>query len=388
MLLLPGGVALMARQAERTSTDALARRVSDRVRILQAEADRLASESKTLLNELRQLEVERDLQVEVARGAEAAARAASSALAATETRLTTLERQRLAELPDLHAGLVELYKQGRGGYARMLFSADSLRDMGRTARAVAALARLNQERAEAHRRTIEALRVERRTAEQTVQQRAAAEAAARTARAAAERAVTARTALLAETDRRRDLNAQLVGELQVAQQKLADTVASLRDGRPAEVVTLPIAAFRGALDWPAAGRVTARFGAPVTVATDTGATGTPAAGAERTSAAPGMRAGIDVAATEGAPVRAVHPGTVTYAEPFEGFGTLVIVDHGAGAVSLYGYLGSTLVAPGHAVQAGEPLGTVGLAPTGPAALYFELRVDGRPVNPVQWLKSR
>jgi len=394
---------LTAQQTDRARTEALSRRVDTRVRALQAEADRLAGQTKTLLGELRQLEVERDLQVARATTAEADARRASATLAATEARLTTLERQRVTELPNLHAGLVELYKQGRGGYARMLFNAQSLREMGRTARGVAALARLNRERAEAHRRTLEALRQERLTAERTHQDLAAAEAEARRSRTAAERAVAARAALVTETDRRRDLNAQLVGELQMAQQKLAETVANLRAGRATDAVTLPIGPFRGALDWPVAGRVTARFGAPVTAAageargasTDAPAGDTPAAGAQPpaiagTEAGTGVatRSGIDIAAAEGARVRAVHRGTVSYADAFEGFGTLVIVDHGAGAVSLYGYLGTALVARDQHVEAGDPLGTVGLAPTGPPALYFELRVDGRPVNPVQWLQSR
>jgi septal ring factor EnvC (AmiA/AmiB activator) len=66
----------------------------------------------------------------------------------------------------------------------------------------------------------------------------------------------------------------------------------------------------------------------------------------------------------------------------------VIVDHGNDHYSLYGYLGAMTVTVGQAVEAGAEVGAVGPSPAGPSALYFELRVDGRSVDPVQWLKPR
>jgi septal ring factor EnvC (AmiA/AmiB activator) len=102
----------------------------------------------------------------------------------------------------------------------------------------------------------------------------------------------------------------------------------------------------------------------------------------------GVRNGIEVAAPVGAPVRAVHPGTVGYADAFTGYGTLVIVDHGANHYTLYGYLSEASVQQGQRVSAGDELGRVGSAPLGDAALYYEMRVDGRSVDPLQWLKRR
>ena len=90
---------------------------------------------------------------------------------------------------------------------------------------------------------------------------------------------------------------------------------------------------------------------------------------------------------EGQTVRAVHEGTVAYADQFTGYGNLVIVEHGDGAYSLYGYLD---VDRG---RQGGPRGgrrrrsaRPGRNPGGNPALYFELRVDGKPVDPLQWLK--
>ena len=84
---------------------------------------------------------------------------------------------------------------------------------------------------------------------------------------------------------------------------------------------------------------------------------------------------------------AVHEGVVAFADIFSGFGNLVIVDHGAQAFSLYGNLLDIDVEKGATVEVGRALGTVGASLTGPAGLYFELRVDGQPVDPLQWLEN-
>ena len=80
---------------------------------------------------------------------------------------------------------------------------------------------------------------------------------------------------------------------------------------------------------------------------------------------------------------------VAYADLFAGFGNLVIVDHGAQNYSLYGNLLEIAVTKGTRVEQGHVVGTVGAPPTSATpGLYFELRVDGQPVDPLQWLRKR
>lgn len=362
-------VAVAAAQApDRSAPDARARRVSDRMKALQAEADRLAGESRTLLGDLRRLEVDRDLKVEQANAADVMASSAEQAVQQATARIAALQSQRAAQLPDLKAQLVEIYKHGRAGNARLLFQATDLRDFARTTRAVAALTTLNARRVEEHRQTLAALQRELASLQQKTHDLEARRDDAARARAVAEKAVAARTALMTQIDQRRDLAARYAGELQVAYDRLQQQLTTGRSGEP---VVVPIAAFRGALDWPVAGRVTGRFGQA----------------ANRLGGA-AVRNGVDIAAAEGTPVHAVHGGTVGFADSYPGFGTLVIVDHGANNYSLYGYLGATTVAKGDVVESGAELGRVGTAPSGAQALYFELRIGGRSVDPVQWLKAR
>jgi len=81
-------------------------------------------------------------------------------------------------------------------------------------------------------------------------------------------------------------------------------------------------------------------------------------------------------------VRAVAPGRVVFAAPFEGFGHLVLVDHGGGDTSLYARMIGLLVSEGDPVRPGQPLGR--LAARG--ALYFELRRGAELLPAARWLR--
>ena len=351
--------------------DPQSRRIDDRLRALERENEQLAREATTLVGDLRKLEIQRELRVQEWMQAEAAAAGAQAAVAQAGERLATLEHQRTAQLPDLRAQLVDVYKRGRSGYARLLFGADDLREFARTTRAVASLASINERRIADHRRTLQELTMQRAALEQSAAQLRAREAEARSARAAADRAVADLSAQIARIDSRRDLTAQYAGELQLAYDRLQQQLAAAGAGRPREAVVVPLLPFRGMLEWPASGRLAGRFGQ----ATDRlGGTA--------------VRNGIEIATAENTAVRAVHGGAVGLAGPFIGFGNLVIVEHGGNNYSLYGYLGTIAVDRGDAVDAGAELGRSGSAPAGPPALYFEMRIDGRPVDPVQWLKPR
>ncbi len=96
--------------------------------------------------------------------------------------------------------------------------------------------------------------------------------------------------------------------------------------------------------------------------------------------------GIGIAASLGDNVYAVADGRVVFAEWFRTLGLLVIIDHGDGFMSLYGYNQLLKVKQGDWIKAGTILATVGNSGglTDPM-LYFEIRQQGNPVNPAQWL---
>ena len=372
-LVLLTGALLAAQTADRARTESQSRRVNERLIALQREADALARQARSLLGDLRRLEIERDLRTEQLRQIEADTQKVGLDLGNTGNQIAALEEETEALRPILEARMVELYKLGSAGYVRLLFNVSDLREVGRAYRMVAAVAAIDRHRVLQHQDNLVRLRAAHGSLEERRAEMLRLQEAASAARIAAERAARSREQLIAEIDRRRDLTAELAGELQGAQAKLQQTLAAMNSGTPrpaADASTLPIRPFRGDLDWPVAGRMLTPFGR------GTGVSRAPA------------QTGVQFAAEEGSPVRAVHDGTVAFVGPFTGYGTLVIVDHGAQTFSLYGQLGAPQVERGTKVERGHVLGTAGRILAGIPGMYFEMRVDGTPVDPLEWLKKK
>jgi len=98
--------------------------------------------------------------------------------------------------------------------------------------------------------------------------------------------------------------------------------------------------------------------------------------------------GVSIPANEGASVTAIHHGRVVYADWFRGSGLLLIIDHGDGYMSLYAHNQSLLTEVGEWVSAGTPVSTVGSSGgQDVAALYFEIRHDGKPTDPAKWCRG-
>jgi septal ring factor EnvC (AmiA/AmiB activator) len=364
------GLPIVAQQADRARTEALVERATNRLRALEREADRLAAEERTLLGELRKLEIDRQIKTEELRRLDAEDVQVEAEHAATTAHIEALEQELAAARPALDARLVEMYKLGKARYARLLLATSDMRRLGQAARTVAALARLDRDRIAAQQRSIADLAATRRDLEARSERLQTLRDDTARAREEADRAAQARDALIRDIDRRRDLNAELAGELVLAHEKLQTTLLDLAGGVPTvPAADLPLVPFRGDLDWPVGGTIARRF-APAATA--------------RTAASNG----IEIAAPEASPVLAIHEGTVAFADPFAGFGNLVILDHGGRTYSVYAHLLEIAVEKGDRVDRRQQVGSVGLSPAGPAGLYFELRIDGRPVDPLQWLKPR
>ena len=99
-----------------------------------------------------------------------------------------------------------------------------------------------------------------------------------------------------------------------------------------------------------------------------------------------FHSGLVFAAPQGAPVRAVAAGQVRYAGWFRGYGQMVILDHGRGDLTVCAHLDELSVEKGEVVRSGQEIGTVGQTGSlSEPGLYFELRDDGKPVDPRPWL---
>jgi len=130
------------------------------------------------------------------------------------------------------------------------------------------------------------------------------------------------------------------------------------------------ASLRGQLALPVRGELTGRFGSP---RSDGGVTWR----------------GLFLTARAGEAVKAVAAGRVVYADWLRGFGNLLIVDHGEGYMSLYGYNESLLKRVGDEIHGGDTVATVGNSGgSADSGLYFELRHQGKPFDPLSWVRRR
>lgn len=124
--------------------------------------------------------------------------------------------------------------------------------------------------------------------------------------------------------------------------------------------------------WPVQGEVTSAFGE------------------RKNPMGPGadFHPGLDIAAEEGAPIAAASAGRVVAAGPDGGYGNLVVVDDGNGVTTRYAHCAQIFARVGDVVSPGQTIAAVGSTgrSTGPH-VHFEVRVDGRPVDPAQFLST-
>ena len=181
-----------------------------------------------------------------------------------------------------------------------------------------------------------------------------------------------RAALLASLRKKIDNEGQEVARLAAQEQDLTRLIAELSSILSDYPISSeePFSAHKGKLTWPVAGTLLHDFGQPRLGGTI-------------------KWNGVVLAAPRGREVRAVYHGRIAFADWLAGMGLLVIVDHGDGYMTLYGYNETILKNTGDWVAPGDVIATVGdSGGQSQAGLYFELRRGKQPVNPRQWVTRR
>lgn len=351
--------------------------------------------------ELRQLrqqiqQVERELRRETGErgGAERALRAAEQAENAARRRLEQLAgeqqsiRQRQAELERsaaatrselgqhqqaLAAQLRARHRQGGQARLRLLLSGEDPARLGRQltwydalSRAQLALLDAIADQLDQLAATAAALRAEDERLDALQQQQEAELAQLAAARAERARLLAEASASVAGRDAELARLRSEASQLEKLLEQLRQAVARAPAVQPLPG-TGPFAQARKRILWPLSGPLLADYGRPR------------ADGRLRWD-------GILIAAEPGSEVRAVYHGTLVYADWLPGLGLLAVIDHGSGYLSLYGHNQALLREVGSRVAPGDVIGQAGdSGGQARSALYFEIRKDGRPVNPRDWL---
>jgi len=172
-----------------------------------------------------------------------------------------------------------------------------------------------------------------------------------------------------DEERQKQVQAELAEEAIQLERMLAQPLGKARS--EAFETGTAFAALRGLLPQPVEGTLSQRFGEHVNPRFKT-----------RT-----MQTGLLIEAGAGMSVQAVAEGKVVFADYYQSYGPMVILDHGSGYFTLYTHLAGLSVAKGQILHQGEVLGSVGNTLEGPR-LGFEIRHMAQPLDPAPWLKKR
>lgn len=143
----------------------------------------------------------------------------------------------------------------------------------------------------------------------------------------------------------------------------------VNENTPETISAGSFAALKGSLRLPVRGVVTNRFGG----ARQEGSTWK----------------GLFIRAPQDSDIKAIAAGRVVFAEWMRGFGNLMIVDHGSNYLSIYGYNDAMLKQVGDSVRGGDSIATAGNSGGNPeSGLYFELRHQGQPIDPLKWVSLK
>ena len=295
-----------------------------------------------------------------------------------------LETQRSGQQAALGRRLRAMYKvHVQGGALPMLLSGEDPATRAAAVRHLTSLASLDARLIQEYRGTTDRLEDRRGREESRQKDLATLRADAQREQSEVDRDAAKRRILLAKVRDERAYHERMVGELTEAARRLEAFIRDLqaKQRRVAKIPppkpgieTLPAVGFgtlRGRLPWPTEGRVVSAFGAQVHPRFGT-----------RT-----FRNGVDIEAGEGRDVAAVFAGHVVYTGWFKGYGNLIILDHDNEYYTLYAHVADIVVKDGDDVRQGQRIGTVGDTGSleGPR-LYFEVRYQGKPQNPEQWLR--
>ena len=339
----------------------------------------------SLLAELEQIERRlAEKQAEVAR-LDKRIRRAQADIAALRGEIGKLLGQRSGQEEALARRLRAMYRvHAQGGALPVILSGDDPVTRATAVRHLTSLAALDARLIQEYRVTSEKLADRKGREEARQRELAGLFADAQREQAEVDREAARRRTLLAKVRDERAYHERMVGELTEASRRLEAFIRELQAKQrklakvppPKGGVEPPGVGFgtlRGRLPWPTQGRIVTAFGAQVHPRFGT-----------RT-----FRNGVDIEAAEGKDVAAVYAGHVIYTGWFKGYGNLIILDHGNEYYTLYAHIAEIETKEGDDVRQGQRIGTVG--DTGSLAgprLYFEVRYQGKPQDPVDWLRQR
>lgn len=362
--------------AQKRELESLRKELDERKR----RSTELRGKEKDVRSEIKDLNVQLALTEKYLKALERRRRTVSSNLGNATSELSRTSTQLLTEQRRLAWRLREIYKRGRSRDLEYILSAHSFADLVSRTYYLARIAREDRSNMQLTRAHQVEVRDTKARLEERKRELDRLKAETNRQRRSQRRLTDRRRKLLRGIQGERKSNEQAAAELERASKRIQALIEELEKkrlaaqrGAPGEVPLLfgDFAKNRGILPWPVAGKVVGSFGRQQNPRFNTTT----------------YNSGIDIAAPEGTPFRAVSRGRVDFVSVLEGYGRCAILNHGGGFYTLYAHASEILVSVGREVAAGDIIGRVGdTGSTIGSALHFEIRQGKTAVNPLQWFR--
>ncbi|OGD16252.1 MAG: hypothetical protein A2V76_10935 [Candidatus Aminicenantes bacterium RBG_16_63_14] len=350
-------------------------RINGQIKDLKARLEAETRKESSVLSSLARINlnkslVERELaaqNVELERG--------RADLAAIQARIRVIRAGIDRERESIEKTLVTLYKFGRLDFFQFLIQARDIETYASESKHLAFLARSQDEVVAGFLASLDELRSAETSLESKQRDLAEMARAAKLKKQELETEARKNITLVREIRKNRETFRQTLAELSESAeelQKLMTKIITQEWVLPAAFV--PLYERKGKLPWPLEGRVITAFGFEKHPDFKTVV----------------MNKGVEISpAKDKSLILSVHTGKIVYADYFQGYGNLLIVDHGMTYYTLYGHCSEFLAAVGDMVRTGQPVAMVG--DTGSLkgeCLYFEIRYKTKALDPLQWLNRR
>lgn len=275
--------------------------------------------------------------------------------------------------------LVALYKFGDTGMPQLLFSSGSYEDFLSTRRYLTSIMDQDRQLIEDYRQRRTIVGDHQKQLKEDEQELRNLKRKAEGKKTEIQKDLLQKGRLLDAVRQEKQVHLAAIRELEVASTQLQGLLNRLEKElkekakeKPSFTPARGFGALRGKLPFPVKGRILSTFGKNENPKFKTFA----------------VQKGIEIEASMGAGIRAVHEGRVLYSDWFKGYGKILIIDHGEGYYTLSGHASTLLKEVGEDVRAGEIVALVGDTGSlkGPC-LYFEIRQRGKPMDPLEWLAN-
>ncbi len=358
-------------------------RVRARRQAVEKEIQKLESQAESTLRDLDSIDLDLRLAGHQFDEAELEFKETTRRLDATIKDVQATRQKIEVTRPRVLKSLAALSKLGELSYARLLFSLDDPADILRGYRYVSRIASADGDQIKTFKTNLARLgdledQLKRRTAQNLETRRRLSQARGALAARRADK-----ESRLEQIAAERRLQEQLAADYLRREAELLRILGESGEGAEASPQAQPVPpttplkpqitlrSRRGDVPWPLSGALLRRFG----VERD------PKFGTRT------IQQGIEIDGVAETGVRAVHPGRVVFADQFVGYGMLVILDHGYREHTLYGRLGELRVQAGEDVAEGALLGILPNTRVTGSGFHFEVRIQGKPEDPLDWLKK-